>query len=350
MDPIRATLHSLAEPSGGEQKSSTFIINFLNSISPDYIFTNLEGFGLIAGFRSSRPGTKLLFRCELDAVSSADGVKHLCGHDGHMTILLRLAEHLSKREFCGEVALLFQPAEESGEGAKVMVEDIIAAGLKYDYFFALHNNPNYKEGEVVLYRGCYAAASVGVKISITGSPAHAAYPQKGCSPLPVLRGLLEELSLWRYATVVHLSMGDLNFGISPGNATVGVTIRGFTTTELEEMVDSLKRLTERLCGESGLGFEISLHDRFPECINSDALNEIVYKSAEKRNLGITFANSPSLGSDDFALFSQLGDTLYFDIGNGFGHELHSVNYEFNDRIIPVAVGLLLTIIEQSSPI
>jgi amidohydrolase len=125
---IRKYLHKHPELSGMEEQTSLFIKKKIEQFNPHKIISKLGGYGLAAIFETKKPGPSVLFRAELDALpiqeignhrhkSQTDGVSHACGHDGHITILLGLAERLQKENFKGKTILLFQPAEEIVRGA-----------------------------------------------------------------------------------------------------------------------------------------------------------------------------------------------------------------------------------------
>ena len=121
-----------------------------------------------------------MLRCKLDALpitetntfdyrSITTGISHKCGHDGHMAILVAVALYHSKnRPKAGRVILLFQPAEETCEGAKKVLEDKVSEQLKPDFVFALHNAPKYPMGEVLIKTGTICCAPRGMIIRLTG--------------------------------------------------------------------------------------------------------------------------------------------------------------------------------------
>src|SRR5699024_7043285 len=123
---------------------------------------NIAETGVLAVIEGKEKGKTLLFRCELDALpiheetpvtpyqSKHIGVAHKCGHDGHMSILLGLAQKLVlQKPKSGKVLLLFQPAEETGQGAKAVIDANVLEDYSIDYAFALHNIPGYQLGSVV---------------------------------------------------------------------------------------------------------------------------------------------------------------------------------------------------------
>src|SRR5690625_2016189 len=126
----RQYLHQFPEVSDQEVKTSKFIVKKLKEIGVSKVQKIAKTTGILAEINAQKPGKTLLFRAELDALpiqeqnpelsyaSKTKGVSHKCGHDGHMTILLGLAQKLlQEKDFSGKILLLFQPSEENGKGA-----------------------------------------------------------------------------------------------------------------------------------------------------------------------------------------------------------------------------------------
>ena len=131
---------------------------------------------------------------------------HFCGHDGHSSILSGLALILDKEKekLSRDVYLIFQPAEETGEGAAVCRELIKEKNIERIY--GLHNIPGYPEKTVLFKKGTFACASTGLEIRMTGTPSHAAYPEAGKNPGTALAELL--LSLQQRG-VSHISLANV---------------------------------------------------------------------------------------------------------------------------------------------
>src|SRR5690606_13990317 len=147
-------LHQNPEISGFEENTAATVRAFLLKQNPTKIETQIGGHGIMATWHGNKPGKKLLFRAELDALpiqeksklpysSIINNVAHLCGHDGHTAILCALATKLNQQNFSGEVSLLFQPAEETGQGAQLVLQSNQFKNLNFNYVFALHNLPGY---------------------------------------------------------------------------------------------------------------------------------------------------------------------------------------------------------------
>ncbi|MDB9809091.1 M20/M25/M40 family metallo-hydrolase, partial [Yoonia sp.] len=190
---LRHDLHRQPEISGEEAQTAARIVQELTHAGADQIWQNLGGYGVAAEFRSAKPGPTVLIRCELDGLpikeestlpyrSEIDGKGHLCGHDGHMCMVMGVALGLADRPARGRVILLFQPAEETGFGAQAVIDDPRWPQIRPDYAFAYHNVPGRPLGEIGLRAGPANCASRGMQILLHGKSSHAAAPEDGVSP------------------------------------------------------------------------------------------------------------------------------------------------------------------------
>lgn len=353
---IREKLHSIPEAANNEEKTSALIYSLLKETNPRNIYTNLGGHGLIAHYKGKQPGRSKMFRCELDAVPGPGGPQHLCGHDGHMTILITLASILAHGDFTGSVYLLFQPAEENGQGAARMIKDIEKLGLKFDYSFALHNNPNYPSGKIIIHRGTYAPASVGLEFIFKGKASHAAYPEKADSPLGIITEIvtlinsqnndLRPIAEFVLGTVVNIILGENNYGVTPGYGELRLTLRANQNQKLIHFKNQIIDKATDLSKSSNIELLISEHDYFPATINDLELTNLLESITQKMSFDVIFPESPTRGSDDFSHFSQISRTLFFDIGSGPGADIHQPEFKFDDNIILPAVKLLVLLIKE----
>lgn len=353
---IRAELHESPEYSHKEEKTALIIAKYLEKFSPDDLYTKVGGHGIIAGFKGERDGESLMFRCEMDAVPTERGPEHLCGHDGHMAILLGLASKLSEnRDFPGKVWLFFQPAEEVGEGASGMVAELARLRVNFDYAFALHNKPGNKENLIILYKNVYAAASVGLELRFSGSASHAAYPEQAENPTFTILDTVEEIkrinsnkslfSNFVLGTVVNVTIGEANYGVTPGSGTLRVTLRAYDEMDLNLFCKKIEMFARKRCEKTSLNLEITHHDRFPATINNAFACNMVVEAAEKLGMELVYSSSPERGSEDFAHFASISKASFFDVGNGFeGDDIHREGYKFNDSILESSVKLYSTII------
>src|SRR5690625_6177057 len=154
-----------------------------------------------------------------------------------MTVILGVDRYLkTNRPESGRVLLLYQPAEETGEGAARMLDDSLADIISPDRSYAFHNIPGLSTRHLAIREGPFAAASVGLRCTFTGSSSHAAYPEQGRSPsraLAELTNYIEALSYgnsngsehYGVATVTWIRMGAEGFGTTPGHGEIGRTHR-----------------------------------------------------------------------------------------------------------------------------
>ena len=181
----RRKLHQHPELSSHEEATAYEVSGFLEQTRPDKIIRGLGGHGVAVVYESGRPGPTVMFRAELDALpieelsgvphtSMVAGRSHTCGHDGHMAIIAGLARQFGRiRPAKGRVVLLFQPAEETGNGAAQVVADPRYVEITPDFAFALHNWPGVPFGQVQIKTGVVNCASSGLRIVRDGKSAHA---------------------------------------------------------------------------------------------------------------------------------------------------------------------------------
>ena len=290
LQTLRTTLQACAERSGEEKLTASVIATFLTSCDPDRLLTNLGGHGVAAVFCGAGAGPTVMVRADLDAVvaehspqqpGGADA-SHTCGHDGHMSMVAGLAPLLQHaRPARGTVVLLFQPAEETGEGAARVIADPRFAEIRPDYALALHNIPGAPLGTIVIRAETFASASVGMRSVLTGVSSHAAEPEKGISPVASLSQFLAqapalsdlEARPYRLLTVTHARLGHETYGVSPGEAIVCATLRSGSLEGLEQLQTDTEALLRASADAAGVGLEIRWLEAFPAVRNDGRLVE-----------------------------------------------------------------------------
>lgn len=358
---FRHALHRRPEVSRNEAQTARAIVAALSA--PDRVVTGLGGHGVAAVYDSGAPGPTVMVRSELDALpivelgdiphaSEIPGVGHLCGHDGHSTILLGLARLLARRRPArGRVVLMFQPAEEDGFGAAAVLADPNFADLRPDWAISLHNMPGVALGRAWLAPGPANCASLGLKITLRGETAHASMPEHGRAPTPVLARLIEGLGRmgpggamgpgFRLATVTHLRMGEPAFGIAPGEGEMWVTLRGLADADLDALHAEAVALARQAAeaAELEVGFEI--HDHFGACANHPEATALLARALTANGIGFDAGDLPMRGSEDFGRFGSAGarSAMVF-LGSGVDHPaLHTQRYDFPDALIAPGVGI-----------
>lgn len=365
---LRKYLHQHPEISNNEEATSKHITGFMEQFSPDRVIP-LARTGKAFVFESGKKGKTVIFRAELDAlpireVSDLDyisvnpGVAHLCGHDGHMAILAGLAQKIAgDPPGSGKVVLLFQPAEEVEQGAADVMEDPEFRNIEPDYIFALHNIPGSARHKVLLRSGSFAAASRGMTIRLTGKTSHAGEPEKGINPAYAISGIIgrlkqlnEDPSRFRdvtFSTVIHILLGEISFGTSPGYAELRVTLRAFENRDMDQLTEQTERIVAEIARKEKLGHEISFSEVFPATVNDETCVELIRQSAEEHHLPYEYLEKPFRWSEDFGYYTEKYRGGYFGLGSGEKQPaLHNPDYDFPDELIGTGIMLFYAIYKK----
>ncbi len=363
---FRQSLHQNPELSGYEEFTSEIIKRMIIKFEPDEMIENLGGYGVAFIFRGEKNGPTLLFKADLDAlpinetnhfdyVSRVEGIGHKCGHDGHMAILTGLAAYISKnRPAKGKAVLLFQPAEETGEGAQLVMDDPNFQRIKPDYCFGLHNIPGFPKNNILLKSNTITAASQGLIVKLFGKTSHASEPQKGISPalamaqiisditnLPTRTRLFDDFVL---TTIVHARLGEYSFGTTPGYAEILVTLRSYNDEDMKELIRNSEQIVHTVSASERLKASIQVTDVYPSMINHSGLTNMVVEKARELGLEVRFLDKPFPWADDFARFSRPFPSVFFGIGAGDdAPELHRSDYDFPDEILETGINIFVAI-------
>ncbi|MDB1123213.1 amidohydrolase [Vibrio algarum] len=367
-DPIefRKQLHRQPELSVQEKQTSAMIFSQLENfgLSPT---GHIGGYGIICIVDSGYDGETTLFRADFDAlpineiathdhVSENVGVMHACGHDGHTSSLLMVAEQLSKSPpKTGKVILLFQPAEETGTGALSMLNDKALSSLKVDNVFAYHNLPGYPLNQILIREGTFACASTGISIEFEGKTSHAARPENGLSPCLAMIETVNYLQsipnmhpdVFSLVTIVHARLGEEAFGIAPGNAKVMATMRSDCNQTFSNMKSNLLAMLDKLQQKTGIIVKVDWDEPFNAAFNSSKHCQIINQQAKQLGFTVESLNEPMRWSEDFSEFLLKWNGALFCIGSGNSHpELHNPDYDFPDEILKTASQLFISIVDQ----
>ncbi|WP_418512871.1 amidohydrolase [Corallibacter sp.] len=365
---FRQNLHKQPELSGSEKNTAKTIASELKKYNPSKIITNLAGFGVIAIFDSNKKGKTIVFRAELDALpiqetntfphaSKTSHVSHKCGHDGHSTILIGLAQALQKSPLKkGSVVLLFQPAEETGQGAKAIFQETKFINLKPDFVFALHNVPSYKKGTIICKPDTFTPSVVSLAITLKGKTSHAAEPEHGINPDLALHELIYKIKMLEnpnqskedFSTIatVYACLGSKDYGISAGEGELHFTIRTWTPKQLEILKQAIKNLTQEICSIHNLNFEIDWFQEFSANRNNQDAFDIIESAAKSNHFEFINKEHPFKWGEDFGLFTQHYKGAMFGLGAGTETPtLHNPDYDFPDDITSYGVTMFHTILK-----
>ncbi len=372
---IRRTLHEHPQTAGNEQFAHDTIVNHLQGLHPDKVYTHVGGYGVIAVWGKDPQAPTVAFRADNDALP----IGHRCGHDGHTTILLRLAElideHVSTYQRVN-ILLLWQPAEETGTGSRAVLDTGILQQYNIQSFYALHNLPGYPLGTVVLCPRTFAAASTGVVYRLDGRETHASTPEMGINPGMAIAEIIQRFNGgltpdpspsgegcgmclhsgvstplferrgvggeagFRQCTLICVRVGQPAFGTSAGHGEVMFTLRAFTNDEMEKMLSEANQVVDEVSARYGLKVSRSLVEPFRATENHPDSVKAIEKAAKELPLNIQYQEAPNRWSEDFAEYLLEFKGAMFGIGSGENHaELHHPDYDFPDDLIEPAAQL-----------
>ncbi|MFT7613142.1 MAG: amidohydrolase [Parvicellaceae bacterium] len=367
----RKYLHAHPELSGYEFKTSAYIREVLAACSSAQ-FYEVAKTGLLVQFKGENPENHVLLRCELDALpiheapgkwtnygSNSDGVSHKCGHDGHMAILMGVTEQLEKHPPNGTVSLLFQPAEETGIGSNLVVNDpVFNKVCKPTKVFALHNIPGRTMGEIIVKNGDFSSSVISAKVVLKGKASHAAAPENGENPIYMISKFIQtvkamenrdvESEEFRLLTPIYVKAGSEDFGISASYGELGYTMRAKSHDQLDALKKTFEFYVLNSARSKGLTVNVSWLAEFRGVRNADQSVEIIKKAGLE--LGLTVFNKaiPYSWGEDFGVFTEKYSGAMFGVGAGISTPpLHDKNYDFPDEIIDTCVKLFMKIIQKA---
>ncbi len=348
----RHDIHQNPELGNREFRTAELIAKHLKSLGIE-VQTKVGVTGVVGILKGGKPGPIVALRADMDALPVEEkndlpfaskvktmyngqetSVMHACGHDGHVAILMGVAEILSemKKELKGTVKFIFQPAEEGppkGEegGAELMIKEGVLENPKVDVIFGLHLDAQTEVGKIT-YRPAGIMASVNdMKITVKGIPSHGSAPWVGIDPIVVSAQIINNLqtivsrnvNLTNNAAVV--TIGAINGGnrsnIIPEQVEMLGTIRTFTNEDETFVLNRIREVVDHTAKAAGTTATIELpHSyRYPVTFNHEALTAKMLPTLQK-SAGIdNVILIPAItGAEDFSFFAQKVPGLYFFVG------------------------------------
>lgn len=357
---FRHDLHRNPELSLHEHRTQIKIIEALEKIgTPTPV--KVGGTGVLVKFKGAEKGKSVLLRSDHDALpieevgqpayrSKVKGVSHMCGHDGHTTIMLGVADYFVNHPIArGVLGLLFQPSEENGRGAAKVLEDA-AFDLKADMAIALHNLPGIKKHKILCRPGTFTPAVKSIIFRLSGKTSHAAEPENGIGPGLAMADILKmadslnqidkDREDFRVVSTVYAKLGEKAYGISAGFAEVHFTIRTWTNEEMQKLQNDIVKGAQKICSERGLGLDHEWLEEFFANENSEEAFELVKYAADKAGLEFEHMKSGVKWGEDFGLLSQRFTGAMFGLGSGEDcPALHNPDYDFPDDIIESGIAM-----------
>lgn len=368
----RQELHAHPELGFHEHRTADFVAERLTSwgitVTRGLAVTGLVG-TLTRGTRRRAIG----LRADMDALpiseanlfphaSAVAGCMHACGHDGHTAMLLGAAKYLAQAgSFDGAVQFVFQPAEEGGGGAKVMLEEGLFDRFPVDAVYAVHNDPSLPLGQGSAVIGPAQAAVDLFSIEISGAGGHAARPHLAVDPVMIGAQIVVALQSIvsrrvdpldsAVLTVTQFHAGNTHNVIPPVALLSGTvrTIRSQVQDRIEELLRSTAAGTAAAHGASA---KIDYRRLYPPTVNHAAQSDRA-AAALQAVIGkdhVIRQRPPVMGGEDFSFMLLARPGCFVRLGQATpqrgGVPLHHPNYDFNDDLLPIGAAFFAALVEQ----
>lgn len=346
----------------------------LKAFGCDEVVTGLGRSGVVGLIRGRSQGSgTIALRADMDALpiteqnaalshsSGVAGRMHACGHDGHTAMLLGAARHLcGTRAFAGTAAVVFQPAEEGGAGARAMLDDGLVSRFGIDRFFGMHNLPGLPIGRFALRPGPIMAASDVFDLTVHGKGSHAAMPHLGVDPLlagaaivtglqSIASRLVDPLDAC-VVSVTRFEAGSARNAI-PDSARLSGTVRTLRA-ETRDLVEARLSLVVRNVAEAhgatatvsyGRGYPVTVNDPTETAFAASVATAV----AGREHVDATVP--PFMGAEDFAYMLEAKPGAFVFLGNGASAGLHNASYDFADAALPFGISYWVRLVEMAQP-
>jgi amidohydrolase len=370
----RRHLHANPELGFQEHKTARFVAERLRGLGLD-VQTGIAETGVVGTLRGARPGKTELLRADMDALpideendvvyrSTAAGVMHACGHDGHTAILLGAARVLAERRggLAGTVKFLFQPCEERPPGgAKPMIEQGVLENPRVDAVFGLHLAQEMSVGTVSARPGPIMAAADMFRLEIKGKGGHAAYPHECVDAALVAAQVLVALQaiVAREVKPIEsavITIGLIQAGTAPNVIPDTALLRGTVRTFDKELRQRLARRVEEVAVAVARAMRAecvcTYEWGYPATVNDPAMTELVAEVAKGYVGTERFqVREQSMGGEDFSYFLEQRPGCFFNVGTRnesrgliWGH--HHPRFDIDEAGLPVGIEMFVRVVER----
>ncbi len=315
--------------------------------------------GVVGTIEGGGPGRTIMLRADMDALpiveetgysytSVNDGVMHACGHDCHIAILLTAARILQdlRQELSGTVRIVFQPAEEIGRGAGMMIADGVLEGV--DACYASHVWATLPAGTIAVDPGSVMAAGSKFEIFVKGISGHGAEPHKSVDPLLTTAAIAMNLQSIvsreidtqepSVLTIGHMESGSA-FNIIPAEGYMEGTTRTFSRAVDDAWADMIRRVAENTAAAYRAKAEMKYTYLLGPVVNDEEMTELVRGSVRKIGGGELLGHmKPTPVAEDFSEYQKRipGVMAFVGVGNAdcdAVYPQHSCHYKVDESAL-----------------
>ncbi|MEV5110964.1 M20 peptidase aminoacylase family protein [Bacillus sp. LBA3-1-1.1] len=362
---IRRNLHEHPELSYEEFETTKTIKNWLDEKNITIINSSLET-GVIAEISGNNSGPIIAIRADIDALpiqeetnlpytSKIPGKMHACGHDFHTAAIIGAAYLLKEKEssLSGTVRFIFQPAEESSNGACKVIEAGHLHGVQA--IFGMHNKPDLPVGTIGIKDGPLMAGVDRFEIEIHGVGTHAAVPDAGVDPIVASSQIVMALqtivsrnissSHNAVVSVTNIHSGN-TWNVIPEKATLEGTVRTFQAETREKIPALMERIIKGVSDALGVKTEFRFYPGPPAAHNDKTLTNLSIQIAEQMKLNV-ISPTPSMAGEDFSFYQQEIPGSFVFMGTSGTHEWHHPAFTVDEQALPISAEYFALLAEKA---
>jgi len=367
---MRRYLHRHPEVSGNEAETAAYVASVLEAAGVP-VQCNIGGYGLLARIESGQSLEWMALRADMDALpindqkscdyaSMISDVSHACGHDAHTAMLTAaaLVLHELRDQLPCNVACIFQPAEETTEGAAAMLADGVFADIEPARIHALHVSPYLPAGSIGLKTGAICAAADMFTVEITGRGGHAARPHECIDVVLISSQIIAALHhiISRRINPLHpavLTIGQIHGGsaanVIPDHVIFSGTVRSLNPEVHEEIRQRMDRIIRQTAETWGAVARFHMQQAIPVLYNDAKIMRLVRQRLTHYmpDVPLIDIEEPSMGGEDFAEFLKTIPGSLIRLGTGSGpatrYPLHHPCFDIDEAAMAAGVAALISL-------
>lgn len=365
---IRRKIHQYPEIAFNEIETAQLVFEYLSNMGIE-AKTGIAKTGVKGLIRGNGKERTVALRADMDALpiteeneceykSKVPGMMHACGHDIHVACLLGAAYILQKLKdkLNGNVALIFQPAEEGVGGAFPMIKEGVLENPVVSACAALHVWPDITAGQVGINYGTILSSRDSFEIIIRGKGGHGAMPHLAIDPITAGAQIVCAIQTLVRRKIdamnpVIVSICSFQAGsaenIIPDTAVMKGTVRTVDSETKEKIPGIMKEIITGIASSSGAECELIYMEGFPATVNNEKITDIMADAALKTvgKDNVIKSNQTIMVSEDFSCFSQLVPGTYIRLGcgnsdKGISYPLHSPMFNVDEQCIKTGAAVM----------
>jgi amidohydrolase len=365
----RRDLHRHPELAFEEVRTAALIANELRNLGLE-VQTGVGRTGVVGILEGDQDGPTILYRADMDALpiqeendvdyaSQTPGVMHACGHDGHVTIALGVAKLLMRQrgQMAGRVKFVFQPAEETGAGARAMIDDGVLIDPAPDVTIGLHLWNPLPIGEVGIAEGAVMAGSSVFQIIIQGRGGHAAMPYTTIDPVVCASQVVMALHALvgrRFnamegavvLSVTSLETSSKAYNVIPDQVEIRGTFRTFDAGVSRQLEQYICETTEALCRSMNCSVKVRVdHQTFPVVNHPEMVARLRRLFGRMIGEDRLDTKARTMAAEDVSFLMNDKPGVFFFLGSsntdrGLNYGHHHPRFDFDEDALPLGVALM----------